>query len=130
MAQQPIELILLRQWASYLDIPVWLMDVQGDLLFYNEPAEEILGLRFEEAGRINASELAEMFSTTRLDGSPMPVEELPIVAAMQSGRPAHGELRFGAADGQWRQIQVTAFPVDAVGRRYGVVAMFWETGAS
>jgi PAS domain-containing protein len=127
MEQQPIELILLRQWASYLDIPVWLMDVHGDLMFYNEPAEVILGLRFDEAGRINASQLAELFGTTRLDGSAMPVEELPIVVAMQTGRPAHNELRLSAADGIWRHIHVTAFPVDAMGRRHGVVAMFWES---
>lgn len=126
MEQQPIELILLRQWASYLDIPLWLMDVAGDLLYYNEPAEMLLGLRFDEAGRINAADLADIFSTTRVDGSPMPVEELPIVAAMRLGRPAHGELRFSAADGVWRHIRVTAFPVDAMGRRHGVVAMFWE----
>lgn len=128
MAQQPIELILLRQWASYLDIPVWLVDTHGDLLFYNEPAEVIVGVRFDEVGRINASQLAEIFSTTRLDGSAMPAEEVPIVAAMRTGRPAHDELRFGAADGVWRRIRVTAFPVDAMGRRVGVVAMFWETG--
>ena len=130
MEQQPIELILLRQWASYLDIPVWLMDIHGDLLFYNQPAEAILGLNFDEAGRINASQLSELFGTTRLDGSAMPAEELPIVAAMQTGRPSHGELRFGAADGVWRRIQVTAFPVDAMGRRLGVVAMFWESDST
>ncbi len=126
MAQQPIELILLRQWASYLDIPIWLMDEHGDLLFYNEPAEQLLGLRFDEAGRINARQLAEMFVTTRLDGSPMPTEELPIVMALQHGHPVHGELRLSTSSGISRQIQVSAFPVDALGRRHGVVAMFWE----
>lgn len=126
MAQQPIELILLRQWASYLDIPIWLMDVHGDLLFYNEPAEEILGLRFDEAGRINADDLSHMFVTTHADGSPMATEELPIVKAMQTGKPAHGDLRLSAANGASRHISVSAFPVDALGRRHGVVAMFWE----
>lgn len=126
MTQQPIELILLRQWASYLDIPIWLMDVDGDLLFYNEPAEAIVGLRFEEAGRVNASELAQMFVTTHLDGSPMDTDELPIVIALQQGHPAHGELRLSSVNGEARHISVSAFPVDAFGRRHGVVAMFWE----
>jgi PAS domain S-box-containing protein len=126
MAQQPIELILLRQWASYLDIPLWLMDADGDLLYYNEPAEDLLGLRFDEAGSINAAELSSMFVTTNLDGSPMSTEEIPIVRTLNSGHPAHGEVRFSAADGTWRHVGVTAFPVDALGRRLGVVAMLWE----
>jgi len=126
MPQQPVELILLRQWATHMDIPIWLVDGAGDLLFYNEPAEEILGLRFDEAGRINANELAEMFSTTRIDGSPMPTEELPIAMALTQHRPAHGALRIRALNHVWRHINVTAFPVDSMGRSLGAVALFWE----
>ena len=130
MAQQPIELILLRQWASYLDIPVWLMDVHGDLLYYNEPAEDLVGLRFDEAGQINANELTNMFTTTHLDGSPMPTEELPIVIAMQTRHPVHGDLRINAVNtGVSRHIRVSAFPIEALGRSSGVVAMFWEPDA-
>lgn len=130
MTQQPIELILLRQWATYLDIPIWLMDGHGDLLFYNEPAEAVLGIRFDEAGRINAEELSAMFITTRVDGSAMPTEELPVVMALRNGRPAHGALRIRALNNVWRTINVTAFPVDASGRRLGVVALFWEQDPS
>ncbi len=126
MAQQPVELILLRQWATYMDIPIWLMDARGDLLFYNEPAEEILGLRFDEAGKINADQLAGLFITTRIDGSPMPTEELPIVIALAHHRPAHGALRIRAINHIWRHINVTAFPVDSMGRTLGAVALFWE----
>lgn len=126
MAQQPIELILLKQWATYLDIPIWLMDDHGDLLFYNEPAEAVLGLRFDEAGRINADELSALFITTRVDGSAMPTEELPVVIALRKGHPAHGALRIRAINHIWRTINVTAFPIDASARRLGVVAMFWE----
>ena len=47
----PIQIILIRQLAGYLSVPLFLVDPKGDLLFYNEPAEAILGRRFEETGR-------------------------------------------------------------------------------
>jgi hypothetical protein len=46
MAQHPIEVILMRQLASYLAMPILLVDPAGTLLFYNEPAERLLGRRY------------------------------------------------------------------------------------
>ena len=40
--QRPIELILARQLAAALAVPVLLMDGRGDTLFFNEPAELII----------------------------------------------------------------------------------------
>jgi hypothetical protein len=40
---QPIQIILMRQLAGYLSVPLFLVGPNGDLLFYNEPAETILG---------------------------------------------------------------------------------------
>ena len=55
---EPIEIILLRQWASYLGLPVWIMDAEGSLIFYNEAAELLLGgRRFEESGAISVEDL-------------------------------------------------------------------------
>ena len=47
-----IELILMRQLASHLRIPIFLVHGRGTLLFCNEPAEALLGLRFDEAGEM------------------------------------------------------------------------------
>lgn len=127
MAQQPIELILLKQWASYLALPVWLIDETGNLLFYNEPAEGLLGVSFDEAGELHADELAERFHTTTLDGEPFPNDDLPIVVALRSRVPKHDNVRVRAFDGTWRKLAITAFPVDGQGGRHlGAVAMFWE----
>lgn len=124
---QPIELILLRQWSTYQAIPVWIIDINGDLLFYNEAAEATLGLRYEEAGSIHASQIADIFQTTALDGSAIPSEDLPIVIALRDRHPAHGELRIKAGDGAARHLHITAFPVEGLSDRHlGAVAMFWE----
>ena len=129
MAQQPIELILLKQWATYIAIPVWLMDVEGNLVFYNEPAEALLGRRFDEAGVIHADELADLFDTTGLDGEPIPSKELPVVVALTEHHPAHRPLRIRPLDrDEWLEIEVTAIPIEGEGARHlGAMAVFWET---
>jgi PAS domain-containing protein len=125
--QQQIELILIRQWASYLTLPVFLSDREGNLLFYNEPAEALLGRRYDEAGPMPVSELADLFDTTAEDGSPIPSGELPIAVALRDLRPTHGRLRIRALDGPWHTLEITAFPVEGQGNRHlGAVALFWE----
>ena len=56
MSQQEIEIILCRHWASHLQTPVFFVDPKGNMLFYNEPAESILGRRFAETGAMSAAE--------------------------------------------------------------------------
>jgi PAS domain-containing protein len=125
--QHPIEIILARQWAASMSHPIWITDAAGNLLFYNQAAEAILGVRFDEAGEMPASELDDRFETTNLDGSPMPAEELPLLKALTDWVPAHGPMRIRAFDRVWRAIEVTAIPLIGEGeRRLGAMAMFWE----
>jgi hypothetical protein len=44
----PIQIILTRQLAGYLSVPTFLVDPKGTLLFYKQPAEALLGRRFDE----------------------------------------------------------------------------------
>ena len=126
-AQHPIEIILARQWAATMSHPIWITDAEGNLLFYNEAAEAVLGVRFDEAGEMPAEELDELFETSGLDGAAIPAEELPLVRALTDWRPAHGPLRIRAYDQVWREIEVTAIPlVGEGGRRLGALALFWE----
>jgi PAS domain-containing protein len=127
MTQQPIELILIRQWASYLAMPIFVVDPEGNLVFYNEPAEALLGRRYEEAGEMPLAELDRIFHTTAEDGSALAPDQLPLGVALMQQRPAHGRLRFQGLDAVRRLIEVTAFPVEGQGGRLlGAVALFWE----
>ena len=127
MAQQPVEIILLRQWAEMMASPVWIMDAAGNLLYYNEPAEMILGQRFAEAGEVHADHLADMFLTTTVDGTPLESSQLPIGMVLAKQQPAHDELRIRDRRGEWHQIEVMAVPlVTADHRMLGVMAMFWD----
>ena len=87
--KHPIELILARQLAETMSHPVWITDANGNLVFYNEPAESILGVRFDEAGEMPAADLAEKFLTQDLDGTDLRSEELPLVVALTDWIPAH-----------------------------------------
>ena len=40
-------------------MPIVIVDATGTLIYWNEPAELLLGLRFEESGEIPASEWRE-----------------------------------------------------------------------
>jgi PAS domain-containing protein len=125
--QHPVELIMARGFMSNLSTPAFLVDQQGVLVFYNEAAEEILGLTFAEAGPMPAEEWASRFEPAGLDGRPVPVEELPLGIALLKGRPAHAPLRITSAAGRDEEIQATAFPVIGRGGQSGALAIFWRT---
>jgi PAS domain S-box-containing protein len=127
MPQQPIEMILLRQLASYLTIAIWMMDADGNLVYYNEPAEKLLGVTFDDAGPIHADQLSDLFRATDLEGEPLADSSLPIVRALLKQKPTHGEIRFCGMDGVWRDVNITAIPIEGQASRFlGVFATFWE----
>lgn len=127
--QHPVEMILIRQLAGYLVLPIWLMDGDGNLVFYNSPAEALLGARFDDVGPIKAEELAEIFMTTTI-GDSRPDDAIPVLRAFESRRPAHGEVRFRGLDEVWREVEVAAIPLEGhAGELLGVCAIFWEIEA-
>jgi PAS domain-containing protein len=127
--QKNLVLILAREFASKLATPMFVADVNGDLVFYNEPAEEVLGRSFAEAGEMRAAEWQSTFAVEHLDGTPMPLEQRPTGIALREQRPAHANLRIVALDGIPRSLSVTSFPLFAhAGDFVGVVSIFWEHG--
>jgi PAS domain-containing protein len=127
MPQQEIEIILTRHLAEYLAMPVFLVNPAGDLIFYNEPAEAILGQTFNETGTMPASEWSTVFHPVDQEGSSIPPEELPLMIALSKQRPAHKSFWIRGLDGVSREIEVTAFPLIGQADRFlGAIAIFWE----
>ncbi len=62
MAQKPLELILARNFLTSLSTPAFLVDESGALIFYNEAAGALLGISFEESGRMEAKDWARTLS--------------------------------------------------------------------
>ena len=128
MSANQIEIILSRQLADCLSIPVFLTDPQGNLLFYNEPAEALLGKRFEETGKMSIDDWSTLFKPVDKDGQPMPPESLPLVKTLTHHYPAHGEFWIESLKGEKNKISVTAYPVIGRPDRFlGAVAIFWKS---
>ena len=128
MSQKGIEAILTRQLASYLAIPIFIVDLEGTLIYFNEPAEMILGLRFEETGEMSVDQLSEVFQTRDEHGGIIPSDDLPLVIALKESRPVQSSFWMQGLDKVSRHLEVTAFPlIGQSGRKLGAVAMFWET---
>jgi PAS domain-containing protein len=122
-----VEVILMKQVASYLAVPIFLVDPAGTLIFYNEPAEVLLGSRYDETGDMPIDVWGTVFVPTDADGMVLAPDDLPLAVALTERRPTHGRMSITAMDGRRHQLAVTAFPlVGQNERELGAVALFWE----
>lgn len=127
MSQHEIEVILARHLAECLAMPVFIVNPDGDLIFYNEPAEAVLGQSYTETGTMPAKEWATIFQPVDREGNLLPPEELPLVIALSKRHPAHKTFWIHGKDGVIREIEVTAFPLIGQAERFlGAIAIFWE----
>ncbi len=126
MSQHPIELILMKQLGSYLATPIFLLDREGSLIYFNLPAEAILGMRFEEIGELAAEEWQKALSPTDREGRPLDVNQLAFVEVLRSRRPERGDFWIRGLDGVLRHVSVASFPLVSQARREtGYVAVCW-----
>lgn len=127
ISQQEIEVILSRHLAECLAMPIFIVNPEGDLIFYNEPAEAILGQSYTETGTMPAKEWATVFQPVDREGKLIPPEDLPLVIALSKRHPAHKLFWIHGKDGVKREIEVTAFPLIGQADRFlGAMAIFWE----
>lgn len=127
MAQRDVGLILMRQLASGLAVPTLIADETGELLFFNEPAEQLIGQRFDEIGDMPLGELTRAFAFRDEQGNSLPEDQVPLNVAMRELRPVHRRVIGRGFDGVDRNVEITAFPLlGAGGHLIGAVAMFWE----
>ena len=126
-AHKSLPLILAREFASNIATPVTVMDEQGRLVFFNEPAERLLGRTQAEVGELAPHDWWQIFRVERLDGGEVRLDDMPVGIAHRQRCPAHDTLAFTTPTGDRHEIEVTAFPL--LGRDegyFGVVAVFWE----
>jgi PAS domain-containing protein len=129
--QKSLTLILARGFASNLSMPMSVHDPTGTIVFYNEAAEAAFGVSFAEMGELSAAEWTARYSPEEADGTPIPLEELPLGVALSERRPAHRTVCFTRPDNVGYVAEVTAFPL--MGREeelHGAVRIFWDDAAS
>ena len=128
MPAYEIEIILNRQLADCLSIPVFITDTAGNLIFYNEPAEIILGTSFEDTGELTVDMWSTIFKPLDEERKPLPPEDLPLVKTLKDSYPHHKTFWIESMKGKAQKISVTSYPIlGRTGKFLGAVAIFWES---
>jgi len=114
-------------FARDLETPVFIVDPDGNVLFYNKKAGEILGRQFDDTGPLHASTWTRIFMPTDESGSPLMPENLPLMIAVTESRPNYGTMWIEGVDNVRRHIGVAAFPITGdKSEVLGAMAIYWE----
>jgi PAS domain-containing protein len=126
--QKSVVLILARELASNIATPMLLLDREGTLIYFNEPAEAIFGTRFEVVGEIGAATWDERWPVADAEGNPISLMASPLADVILRQTPGHQSIRVTGLDGQQRSVDATVFPLFDSGHQFvGAVGVFWQT---
>lgn len=127
MTVKPVQVILARQLASSMAMPIFIVDPEGTLIFFNESAELILDHRFEETGEMRADEWSVLFAIADEERHPIAVEERPTMLAITERKPISRTVWMQCREREWLHVIITAIPLIGEQRDFlGVVMIFWE----
>lgn len=127
MPAHEIEIILSRQLADCLTVPVFIVNPEGTLLFYNEPAEGILGKKFQDTGPMPVDDWGTSFFPHDEDGKDLNPLELPLVQTIRNKVPAHKTFWIKSLNGKSTKISVTSIPIIGRSKVFsGAMAIFWD----
>ncbi len=97
------------------------------MIFYNEPAEAILGQRFEETGEIAADTWSTLFAMEDEDRKPIAQEDRPTMRALSERKPFSRTVWMRCGNREWKNVNITAFPLIGETRQFlGAKMIFWE----
>jgi PAS domain-containing protein len=125
--QKALGLILARELATNVAVPIFLVDATNTLVFYNDAAAVAFGGPFGQTGELRHGEWAARFNPARPDGTPYDRKELPLVIALEEHRPSHGINLVTAPTGERRLVEFSALPLFSSPDDFvGVMVAFWE----
>lgn len=126
--QEPIEVILAKQLAGHLSVPIVVHNVALDIVYYNEATERLTGYRFDETGRIPRDESRQMLRLSDAEDSLLPDDLRPVQRAVQMKAPVHAKFFVRAATWEGRRaFESTTVPlIGLAGEVVGAMVMLWE----
>ena len=128
--QKSVVLILARELASNVATPMLVIDDVGTIVYFNEPAERVLGATFASVGEVTAAEYDERWATTDTEGNELSLRRGPLARVVSEHTPAHRVIRIRGLDGVWHVIETTVYPLFASATSFvGAVGVFWELGS-
>lgn len=96
------------------------------MVFFNDAASVLLGVRYEEIGRMGPEQWGTAFGPLDPSGQPVPLEELPLTIALRRGHPAHARLQIRSMQGVESDIEAAAVPILTVEGTRGAMVFFWK----
>jgi two-component system, OmpR family, sensor histidine kinase VicK len=119
--------VLMRQRESILDSVgdgIYGMDMQGHILFVNQVGASMLGYTREE---VQGQDMHSLMHHSRADGTPYPVSECPVFAALERSTPIRVlDEVFWRKDGRSVPVEYIACPLVNEGRVTGIVVAFQD----
>ncbi|HEY3727119.1 MAG TPA: hypothetical protein VGL51_08095 [Solirubrobacteraceae bacterium] len=119
-----------RNLAENMLLAAFLLDADGTLVFFNEPAGVLVGSPFEEIGPLPQEAWAARFGPFEDDGEAAALDSLPLAITVREGRPAQGRFHFRSASQDARQVDVSAIPLLAADGFHGALILFWPAEQS
>jgi PAS domain-containing protein len=124
-AGYPLVLILARNLVASVTVPAFVTDAEGGVVFYNDAAGELLGRRFEEAGRLTRDEWRAIGPVDQ-DGRPLD-SDAPLTTVLKQNRPAHERFRICTDNRGVVMVDTSALPLSAPDGFHGAVVLFWPS---
>lgn len=126
-ALKSLVLIRAKHLAESVTTPMLLVDANGNMVFYNEAAEMVVGRAFNDVGPVPAADWQERFRVRARDDSPAPLEKMPGWMDLKGERPGLGHLRLTTIEGRDLDVAVCAFPLFTSQHQFdGALVIFWE----
>jgi PAS domain-containing protein len=128
--QRPVELILARSLIATLTTPGFLVDEDGIVVFFNDAASVILGVRFEEVGRMGPERWATEFGPFNEAGKRVPPEQVALSIALREERPTTARYRLRSLTGVEHEVEAAAVPIMTMEGKRGAMVFFWPVEES
>src|ERR671933_2472921 len=114
-------------WPASYSTPTFLVNREGEVIFYNEAAGTLLGQRYEETGTLSPDDWVCTFGPFDEDGEPLPVDQQPLTPALRRGRAGHAVQRIKSIAGAEYEIEVSGVPIVGADGFQGAMIFFWPT---
>lgn len=126
MEQKDTAIIVTEQLTTHLAVPSMIINSEGKLIFYNEPAEVILGYRFADIGEMPLEKWANMILLIDEKDTLLTSEAVPLTCVLMERRPFFRSSRLRTLTRLLPRTDIIAFPLVGQGEKYlGTVILLW-----